>query len=141
MIHHLRDRAAAFGEAFRVLRDGARMATATDSEWIIRNREPLARYFPETIEVELARYPSIEQLQIEMTRAGFVQLSEELVEHAYELIDSAPFREKVFSTLLYLSNEAFTRGLARLETDLSRGPIPCVSRYTLLWGHKAPAAT
>ena len=39
-----------------------------------------------------------------------------------------------FSSLLLIDEDAFARGMARLEADLARGPIPCVSPYTLIWG-------
>lgn len=136
VIHHIKDRRRAFAEAFRVLREGGSIVTATDSEWIIRHREILAVYFPETVDVELARYPRMERLHEEMLGAGFVDLREEMVEHTCELTDAAPFREKVFSSLLYLSEEAFTRGLARLEKDLTGGPVRYMSRYALLWGEQ-----
>jgi SAM-dependent methyltransferase len=136
VIHHIQDRRRAFDEAFRVLREGGRIVTVTDSEWIIRHREILAVYFPETVEVELARYPRMERLHEEMLGAGFVDLHEEMVEHAYELTDATAFREKVFSSLLYLNEEAFSRGLAKLETDLARGPVRYTSRYALLWGEQ-----
>jgi len=57
VIHHVEDRPAYFREAHRVLTSGGRLCTVTDSEEIIRTRVPLARYFPETIDVELQRYP------------------------------------------------------------------------------------
>jgi ubiquinone/menaquinone biosynthesis C-methylase UbiE len=135
VIHHVGDREAAFREAFRVLREGGLVCTATDSEWMIRHRLQSV-YFPETIDVELTRYPSIDVLRSEMTSVGFESLSEEVAEYSYELRDSVAYREKVFSSLLYISDEAFRRGLARLEADLLRGPVRCTSRYLLLWGKK-----
>lgn len=136
VIHHVADRSRAFREAFRVLRDGGALCTVTDSEWIIRNREPLARYFPETVGVELARYPTTRTLCSEISAAGFGCLKEEAAAHTYYLTDAAAYREKTYSSLLYLSNEAFQRGLAHLEADLESGPILCTSRYILLWGSK-----
>jgi hypothetical protein len=96
----------------------------------------LSKYFPETIDVELARYPRIEALKREMQAAGFDAITEETVEHHYQLDDATPYREKVFSSLLYLSDEAFTRGLGRLEADLANGPVNGVVRYTLIWGSR-----
>jgi hypothetical protein len=57
---------------------------------------------------------------------------------AYEITDAAPFREKVFSSLLHITESAFQTGLARLEADLQAGAVPYVSRYQLLWGTKRP---
>jgi SAM-dependent methyltransferase len=135
VIHHVVDRETAYREAARALRPGGVVCTVTDSEWIIRHRTPQSVYFPETIAVELARYPSIEALRSMMVKAGFESPSEEVVEHSYELTDAVAYREKVFSSLLYISDEAFSRGLAKLEADLLRGPVPCTSRYLLLRGN------
>jgi SAM-dependent methyltransferase len=138
VIHHVGDCRSAIAEAFRVLKDGGRLCTVTDSEWIIRHREPQSVYFPETIDVELVRYPRIQVLRAEMTRAGFESITEEVVEHEYSITDAAPYRDRVFSALLYITDEAFARGLARLEADLRRGPVRGVARYMLLRGSKAP---
>jgi SAM-dependent methyltransferase len=137
VIHHVRDRAAAFAEAFRVVAAGGSLCTVTDSEWILKNRAPLSVYFPETVDVELRRYPRIESLREEMERAGFVRLREDVVEHSSLLCDSSAYRDKVFSSLLRLDDEAFRRGLARMDADLARGPIPSVARYLVLRGDKA----
>ena len=45
VIHHLGNRLTYFREAYRVLRAGRKICTVTDSEWIIRHRQPLAVYF------------------------------------------------------------------------------------------------
>jgi ubiquinone/menaquinone biosynthesis C-methylase UbiE len=135
VIHHVRDRTAAFREAFRVLRSGGATCVVTDSEWMIRNRTQ-SLYFPETIDVELARYPAIATLRAELTHAGFGALREQIVEHAYEITDAAAYRAKVFSSLLYIDEQAFERGLARLESDLLRGPVRATSRYMMLWALK-----
>jgi ubiquinone/menaquinone biosynthesis C-methylase UbiE len=134
VIHHVTDRAAYFREARRVLAPGGRLCTVTDSEEIIRTRRPLAEYFPETVEAELRRYPRLDDLKALMRQAGFEQLQETTVEHPYLLTDLGPFREKVFSSLHLISPEAFQRGLARMAHALQRGPVPCVSRYVMLWG-------
>lgn len=136
VIHHLEDRRAFFGEAYRVLKAGGRLCTATDSEWIIRNRQPLAVYFPESVPVELERYPRIAQLRGLMEGVGFGELSEGMVEFPYQLDEIQAYRDKAFSSLHLISGEAFQRGIERMEQDLRAGPIPCVSRYTLLWGRK-----
>lgn len=134
VVHHVGNLRAAFHEAFRVLRPGGSACTVTDSQKVIRDRTPLSEYFPETVEVELGRYPTIETLRSEMEIAGFVSLREDLAEFTYELTESSAYRDKVFSSLRYLEPAAFERGLARLEADLAEGPVPCTSRYTMLWG-------
>ena len=136
VIHHVQDRLTYIQEAHRVLALGGRICTATDSEWIIRHRQPLATHFPETVEIELARYPPIPTLRTLYEQAGFVEVSEHVVEFHYTLADIRAYRDKAYSALHLISDEAFRRGIARMEADLWNGPIPCVSRYTLLWGVK-----
>jgi SAM-dependent methyltransferase len=134
VIHHVGDRLAHFREARRVLKGGGRLCTVTDSEWIIRHRQPLAVYFPETVEADLARYPCIASLREMMEEAGLVDVREEMVEYPYPLSDLAPYRDKAFSCLHLISEEPHRRGLERMERDLCDGPIAAVSRYLLLWG-------
>ena len=136
VIHHLSSELDFFREAYRVLNGRGRICTVTDSEWIIRHREPLSVYFPETVEIELKRYPRIEELKGIMTQVGFGEVKETMVEFPYELHDAQAYRDKAFSSLHMISKEAFELGIERLERDLQNGPIKCVSRYSLLWGTK-----
>jgi ubiquinone/menaquinone biosynthesis C-methylase UbiE len=140
VIHHVGDRPQAYREAFRVLAPGGKVCTATDSDWIIRNRRPLAAYFPETVTVDLARYPPVAGLRAGMEEAGFVDAAESMAEFPYQLTEGRPYREKAFSCLRLIPEDAFRAGLERLERDLLAGPVECVSRYVLLWGTKGAAA-
>jgi SAM-dependent methyltransferase len=134
VIHHLADRPAYFREARRVLKPGGRLCTATDSEDDIPRRRPLSSHFPETVAVELERYPRIATLRAKMEGAGFTAIDTEHTELAYDLTDVQPYRDRAFSSLHLIPVDAVARGLARLETDLTRGQIPALSLYTLLWG-------
>jgi SAM-dependent methyltransferase len=134
VIHHVTDHDAYYRQAYRALAPGGRACTVTDSAWIIRHRQPLSTYFPETVPPELARYPRIEALRAHMAAAGFGGLDERTVEHSYLLHDAGPYRARTFSALHLISEEAFQRGLARMERDLARGPIVCTPRYVMVWG-------
>jgi ubiquinone/menaquinone biosynthesis C-methylase UbiE len=136
VIHHLSSQLDSFREAYRVLNSRGRICTVTDSEWIIRNREPLSVYFPETVEIELKRYPRIEELKEIMTQVGFGEVKETMAEFPYELHDAQAYRDKAFSSLHMISKEAFEFGIEWMERDLQSDPIKCVSRYSLLWGTK-----
>jgi SAM-dependent methyltransferase len=136
VIHHVNDRPAFFHEAYRVLKNGGKVCTVTDSDDIIRRRRPLSNYFPETVEIELQRYPRIADLRAMMVDAGFTDLQEVVAEREYALRDIQKYRDKAFSSLHLISTEAFARGIQRLEHDLQAHPIPAVSLYLLLWGVK-----
>lgn len=136
VIHHVSERSAYFREAYRVLKKGSRVCTVTDSEEIIRGRQPLSVYFPETIKIELQRYPRISDLRTMMLEAEFTCLQETIAERAYELTDIERYCNKAFSCLHLISAEAFEQGIQRMERDLQNHPIPAASRYLLLWGVK-----
>jgi ubiquinone/menaquinone biosynthesis C-methylase UbiE len=137
VIHHVVGHLEYFQNAYRILNQGGRICTATDSEWVLRNRRPLATHFPETVDVEIARYPRIPLLIKLMRQAGFKDIKDNLVEFSFNLKDIQAYRDKAFSSLHLISEEAFSRGIARLEEELEeKGYIRCISRYTLLWGRK-----
>ena len=136
VIHHVSDKAVFYRETARILRPGGQVCTVTDSEEIIRRREVLSGYFPETVEVELARYPRLADLEGWMAEAGLASLGAVVVEEPFEVSDAQPYRDKAFSSLHLISEEAWRAGLERLEQALARGPIRGASRYACLWGRK-----
>lgn len=136
VIHHLADKAAFFCEVGRTLRPGGQVCTVTDSEEIIRRREILSGYFPETIELELARYPRITQLEAWMAATGIENQGVGAVEAPYQVTNVQPFRDKVYSALHLIPDAAWQEGMERLEGDLARGPIRGSSRYACVWGRK-----
>jgi hypothetical protein len=69
-----------------------------------------------------------------MARAGFIEPRLVEVSRDYDLEDIQAYKDRAFSSLILIEEEAFRRGISRLEGDLARGPIPCVSLYTMIWG-------
>lgn len=136
VIHHVSGKAQHFEEAYRVLRRGGLVCTVTDSEWIIRHREPLSVYFPESVDAELKRYPRISDLRTMMTSVSFVHISQSMTEFRYQLEDVQAYRDKAFSALHMIPEEAYRKGINRMEGDLRKGNIDCNSRYLLLRGTK-----
>ncbi len=137
VIHHMEGHLEYFQEAYRTLNPGNRICTVTDSEEILRNRVPLATAFPETVEVELARYPRIHYLTGLMREAGFTDIQDNIVEYSFHMKDIQAFQDRAYSSLHLISEEAFQEGITRLEDELDeKGHIQNISRYTLLWGNK-----
>lgn len=135
-VHHFRDRPSVLSETERLLTAGGIVCIATDSEATIRNRKPLSVYWPETVELELARYPSIDVLEAELSNCGFVELRHQEVAAPSWLIDASAYRAKAFSCLRLLPEQTFERGLRHLEADLAKAPVRAISRYDLLWATK-----
>lgn len=135
--HHIPQRLHYFEEAWRVLKPGGKICTVTDSEWIISHREPLATFFPETIEVNLQRYPTVAELVEGKKQAGFKNIVETMTDHPYTLQTAVGYKNKAYSSLHLISEAAFTQGLQQLEAALSKGPMQCHSYYLLIWGQKA----
>jgi len=134
VIHFIKDRSAYCRNALALLRSGGRICTVTDDHEIIMARRPLTNYFPETVPFELARYPRDGEVQGLMREAGFREIVEDRVRYEKDLTDIGLWRNKASSTLNLIPEEAFQRGIARMEEDLKKGPIRWVSPYLLIWG-------
>lgn len=134
MIHYVRHPRRYFERAFAALKPGGHIVTVTDSDWIIRNRMPMAHYFPATVDVEFTRYHPIPALAGDLALAGFDTLHERVVESAYTLREADRFRDRSYSCLHLISDEDFQAGITALEADLARGPVQANLRSLALWG-------
>jgi ubiquinone/menaquinone biosynthesis C-methylase UbiE len=133
VIHHVTKRGDFFRHLHRVVKAGGRACTVTESEAMIRSRLH-SHYFSDSIDVELRRYPSIPELVSLMERAGFTNIVERSAQTSYQLTDVRPYRDRAFSSLHLISDEAFEEGMRRLERDFREGPIQVVTSGVLLWG-------
>ncbi len=132
VIHHVQRRDEAAREAFRVLQPGGVAVIVTESEDDIRQRMPQVTYFPETIDVELARYPALDVIERELVDAGF-QVAEPIsVSMPHAIDDLRAYRDKAFSSLHLIPDAAFEAGIARMERDLRQGSIQGNRRYTMV---------
>ena len=100
------------------------------------NVVPLAFYFPETVRIDLERYPSILILRTHMQQAGYQLIKQNQVEFTYSIADIQAYRDKVFSCLHLISDASFQDGIRRMEEDLKRGSLLGISRYAMIWGEK-----
>ena len=136
MIHYVREPRRYFERAYAALKPGGHLVTVTDSDWIIRNRMPMAHYFPATVEVEFARYHPVPMLAGAMALTGFQELYERVVESEYALHAATRFRDRSYSCLHLISAADFAAGLAALERDLAHGPLRATLRSVALWGRR-----
>jgi SAM-dependent methyltransferase len=132
VIHHVQNRVRTAEELFRVLKPDGVAVVVTESEADLRNRTPQITYFPETLDVDLNRYPSLDAIETELNDAGFELMKRTSVSMQQEVSDSSPFRDKAFSSLHLIPDGAFERGLALMQNDLRRGSITGVRRYTIV---------
>lgn len=85
-----------------------------------RDRWWLYEYFPETIDLDRQRYPSVATLRAEMARAGFTRCETREVEHIVSTVSAESARtnghlDRSFtSQFTILTDEEFGRGLQRI---------------------------
>jgi ubiquinone/menaquinone biosynthesis C-methylase UbiE len=120
LVVHLVDRPAAFAEVARVLAPGGRLAVVTfDTEHF--HRYWLNRFFPTIARIDLARFPSREQLERELGAAGLpdvriVRLSQRAAISREAALERVHWRH--ISTFDLLDEEEIRRGTEQAEREL-----------------------
>ncbi len=124
-IHHFGDHRAFINEAFRVLKPGGALAIighdpheAGASSWYVYN------YFDDVYDTDLRRYPSGGAVLTLMEKAGFAEVSSQVVEriqnlHVGEAVLKDPFlKHNATSQLALLSEEKYQAGMERIRAAL-----------------------
>jgi ubiquinone/menaquinone biosynthesis C-methylase UbiE len=140
VVHHIEDRNAAWSEMWRVLRPGGMAVVVTESEDDLRRRTPHVTYFPDIVAVELARYPSIDAIIQELAATGFELREPVSVSRRIDVDSMAAFRDKAYSSLHLIGDDAFRAGLARMKDALRCGPLAGERRYTIVIARR-PSST
>jgi ubiquinone/menaquinone biosynthesis C-methylase UbiE len=140
VIHHVADIDRLFAETQRVLKKGGKACIATQSHEQIEKR-PIARFFPETVEVDKKRYPTIHRI-VETARGKNLRFVKDETLFAGEPVELGPdfstlVKKKGYSMLHLISDAAYEMGQRALENALEAGNvISTLSGETLVWFEK-----
>jgi SAM-dependent methyltransferase len=124
LLHHVDEPSAVIEECRRILRPGGTILNRYGALDHIRD-DPEHTFFPETLEIDEARIPSIEQVEVWFRASGFKDVSSTTVEQQTDA--SAEGRlERVSlqstSALTLISRAAFERGLEAMRSYISENP-------------------
>jgi hypothetical protein len=96
----------------------------------------MTEYFPGTVAIELGRHHAIDKLKHIAGERGFLDIDDRLFGEEGTLADPSRFRDKANSVMHLLPEDEWRAGLARLEADLARGPVPSNNRTCLVSARK-----
>ena len=71
-----------------------------------------------------------------MAALGFCDIDECDGSMNFTISDVEAYREKAFSCLQLISEDAFARGLQAMESDLHAGPLQGTSELAFLWAKR-----
>jgi ubiquinone/menaquinone biosynthesis C-methylase UbiE len=140
VIHHIKDITLMFSNILRVLRKEGMVFVFTDSHDKIINERLTSKYFPETIQVELDRYQSDEEILEAMNSCGFKNVMIDLLQWS-EQTDMGDYliriaESKGYSMFHLISDEAIERGIRKIREDMEKGPIDYKSSTSVFVGEK-----
>jgi SAM-dependent methyltransferase len=120
-LHHFADRDAFCAEVRRVLKPGGALLTIGLDPHAGRDTWWIYEYFPETVAIDLERYPAVKTIRAEMVRAGFawaesyeVQTFEHLMP-ARRAFERGLVARSFSSQLAVLTDHEFESGVTRLK--------------------------
>ncbi len=132
VVHHLCRLDIFFAEAARILVPGGSLLVVTDSEETMRQRS-LTHFFPEILAIELARYPTFDDLHAAAKGAGLAAVSEEPATGYIPLDEDfiAKLAARCSSAMRLIPPAAHERGMERVRAAAARGES-WFSCYTVL---------
>jgi ubiquinone/menaquinone biosynthesis C-methylase UbiE len=130
LVIHLLDRRTAFAAAHRLLAPGGRACVVTfDSRYFADYW--LNRYFPRFEAIDRARFPTADELEVELREAGFADVR--LIRHSQrDRIDRSTALAKIagrhISTFDFLDPSEYEQGRTRAKREL-----PAEVEYDIHW--------
>lgn len=132
VVHHIKNLRNLFEQCSRVMKPEGLLLIVTDSEQNIRNRS-LTTFFPELLEIELRRYPRVDELHSAVRLAGLDVGGAEPAEGFIDLNDEfiAKLEQRCSSGMRLITHAAHERGIKRVREAQAKGQR-WYSCYTVL---------
>lgn len=124
LLHHVENPRKVLEECYRVLRTGGLVINRYGAMENIMD-DPEHQFFPETIEIDKTRTPSVEQVENWLRKAGFTNISSKcIIQQTYKTGKERleKMRLKATSVLTLISKESFNLGLNHLEQYVADHP-------------------
>jgi len=139
VIHHLSEVSSTISEIYRILTDKGSMCIVTQSHPQIASRMT-SRFFPATIAIDQARYPSISLLEQYMMTAGFSRIEPRSYTFAPVRLGADylhTVEKRGYSMLHKITDEEYDRGIRELRIAMANGQtLDYSAGYTFVWGFK-----
>lgn len=138
VIHHISDYGQMFDELSRIMKPNKQVCIVTQSHQQIEKR-PIANFFPDTIRIDQARYPQIDDIvqsatSFELQKIIAIQ-EQDPITLGIDFLELV--HKKGFSMLHLISDSAYARGLKQLKLALKQGDIEATQAgSTLIWLQK-----
>ncbi|TFG32838.1 class I SAM-dependent methyltransferase [Candidatus Thorarchaeota archaeon] len=139
VLHHLPDITMTFQEIHRVLKKTGLLCIVTQSHNQIDKRMT-SRFFPGTAVVDKERYPDIDVIEAQLSKAGFSVINPK--EYIYRPVRLGPeylvtIEKRGFSMLHKISKEDYERGLEDLRAAFQKDEeLLYFAEYSFVWATK-----
>jgi SAM-dependent methyltransferase len=98
----------------------------------------ITKYFPESLEIEMKRYPGVNEIIENMKNSDFKGIEISHTEKEYKMDEKIfqKFKNKAFSAIRLISEESFEKGIKKVKKDMKNNKCLVKELYTYIWGVK-----